>query len=259
MCGIVGAVADRNVVPLLLEGLRRLEYRGYDSAGVAVLDDENKLDRVRSLGKVATLTEAINNRLNGHMGIAHTRWATHGEPSQSNAHPHICRSIVSVVHNGIIENHEQLRKDQNKRGFEFTSETDTEVVVHQIYGYHVDESKDLLSSVRATIEDLEGAYALGVISANEKGRMIAARRGSPLVIGMGIEEYFIASDVAALLPVTQRFMFLEEGDIADIRTNQLVIYNEQGDVVERPVRESEMSADSVERGEYRHYMLKEIY
>jgi len=259
MCGIVGAVADRNVVPLLLEGLRRLEYRGYDSAGVAVLDDENKLDRVRSLGKVATLTEAINNRLNGHMGIAHTRWATHGEPSQSNAHPHVCRSIVSVVHNGIIENHEQLRNDQNKRGFEFTSETDTEVVVHQIYGYHVDESKDLLSAVRATIEDLEGAYALGVISANEKGRMIAARRGSPLVIGMGIEEYFIASDVAALLPVTQRFMFLEEGDIADIRTNQLVIYNEQGDVVELPVRESDMSADSVERGDYRHYMLKEIY
>ena len=259
MCGIVGAVADRNVVPVLLEGLRRLEYRGYDSAGIAILDAENKLDRVRSLGKVTTLTEAINNRLNGHTGIAHTRWATHGVPSQSNAHPHICRSTVSVVHNGIIENHEQLRQEQKERGFEFTSETDTEVVVHQIYGYHVDESKDLLSAVRATIDDLQGAYALGVISAKEKGRMIAARRGSPLVIGIGIEEYFIASDVAALLPVTQRFMFLEEGDIADIRTNQLVIYNEKGDVVERPVRESEMSADSVERGDYRHYMLKEIY
>jgi glucosamine--fructose-6-phosphate aminotransferase (isomerizing) len=259
MCGIVGAVADRNVVPVLLEGLRRLEYRGYDSAGVAILDADAKLDRVRSLGKVATLTEAINDRLNGHMGIAHTRWATHGEPSQSNAHPHICRSIVSVVHNGIIENHEQLRKDQKKRGFEFTSETDTEVVVHQIYGYHVDENYDLLTAVRATVKDLEGAYALGVISAKEKGRMIATRRGSPLVIGIGVEEYFIASDVAALLPVTQRFMFLEEGDIADLRANKLVIYDEQGDVVERPVRESELSADSVEKGGYRHYMLKEIF
>ena len=185
MCGIVGAVADRNIVPILLEGLRRLEYRGYDSAGVAVLDDKNKIDRVRSLGKVATLTEAINNGLNGHIGVAHTRWATHGEPSKSNAHPHICRSTVSVVHNGIIENHEQLRKDQKKRGFEFTSETDTEVVVHQIYGYHVDENEDLLSAVRSTVKDLEGAYALGVISAKEKGRMIAARRGSPLVIGIG--------------------------------------------------------------------------
>ncbi|MCK4586394.1 MAG: glutamine--fructose-6-phosphate transaminase (isomerizing), partial [Gammaproteobacteria bacterium] len=259
MCGIVGAVADRNVVPVLLEGLRRLEYRGYDSAGVAILDSESKLDRVRSLGKVAALTEAINNQLNGHLGIAHTRWATHGEPSQANAHPHICRSTVSVVHNGIIENHEQLREEQIKRGFEFTSETDTEVVVHQIYAYHIDEGQDLLAAVRSTLQDLEGAYALGVISAKEEGRLIAARRGSPLVIGVGIEEYFIASDVAALLPVTQRFMFLEEGDVADIRANKLVIYDEQGDVVERPVRESELSADSVERGKYRHYMLKEIH
>jgi glucosamine--fructose-6-phosphate aminotransferase (isomerizing) len=183
MCGIVGAVAGRNVVPILLEGLRRLEYRGYDSAGIAILDAEGKLDRVRSLGKVVALTEAINNRLSGHIGIAHTRWATHGEPSQSNAHPHICRSTVSVVHNGIIENHEQLRKEQKERGFEFTSETDTEVVVHQIYGYHVDEDNDLLTAVRAAVKDLEGAYALGVISAKEKGRMIATRRGSPLVIG----------------------------------------------------------------------------
>ena len=259
MCGIVGAVAGRNVVPVLLEGLRRLEYRGYDSAGIAILDAEGKLDRVRSLGKVATLTEAINNRLSGHIGIAHTRWATHGEPSQSNAHPHICRSTVSVVHNGIIENHEQLRKEQKKRGFEFTSETDTEVVVHQIYGYHVDEDKDLLTAVRATVKDLEGAYALGVISAKEKGRMIATRRGSPLVIGIGNEEYFIASDIAALLPVTQRFMFLEEGDIADIRADKLVVYDAKDNVVERPVRESEMSADSVNKGDYRHYMLKEIY
>ena len=259
MCGIVGAVANRDVVPILLEGLRRLEYRGYDSAGVAVLDLDGKLDRVRSLGKVATLEEAINNSLSGHLGIAHTRWATHGEPRQANAHPHICRTTVSVVHNGIIENHEHLREEQIKRGFEFTSETDTEVVVHQIYAYHLDEDMDLLSAVRATVKDLEGAYALGVISAREQGRLIAARRGSPLVIGIGNEEYFIASDVAALLPATQQFIYLEEGDIADIRTGLLVIYNEQGDVVERPVCESELSADSVDLGNFDHYMLKEIY
>ncbi|WP_455218414.1 glutamine--fructose-6-phosphate transaminase (isomerizing) [Kaarinaea lacus] len=259
MCGIVGAVADRNVTPVLLEGLRRLEYRGYDSAGVVVLDDAGALDRVRTLGKVATLAEAVGQNLNGRLGIAHTRWATHGEPSQANAHPHICRSTVSVVHNGIIENHEQLREEQKKRGFDFTSETDTEVVVHQIYSYHVDEGRDILEAVKATLKDLDGAYALGVISAKEPGRLIAARRGSPLVIGIGIEEHFIASDVAALLPVTQRFIFLEEGDIADIRRESVTIYNEHGDPVDRPVRESELSADSVERGTYRHYMLKEIY
>ena len=259
MCGIVGALADRNVTPILLEGLRRLEYRGYDSAGIAVLDAQGKLDRVRKLGKVATLAEAIDNQLKGNIGIAHTRWATHGEPSESNAHPHVCRSTVSVVHNGIIENHEQLKEEQIKKGFEFTSQTDTEVVVHQIYGYHVDEGKDLLEAVRATAKDLEGAYALGVISAKEPHRLIAARRGSPLVIGLGIEENFIASDVAALLPVTQRFIFLEEGDIADIRRDEIVIYDENDNQVERPVRESELSADAVDRGKYRHYMLKEIY
>ena len=259
MCGIVGAVSSRNVVPILLEGLRRLEYRGYDSAGVAVLDKNAKLDRVRSLGKVASLTKAIDNSLSGHIGIAHTRWATHGEPSQSNANPHICRSKVSVVHNGIIENHEQLRSEQIKNGFEFTSETDTEVVVHQIYAYHIDKNKDLLDAVRATTTDLEGAYALGVISAQEDGRMIAARRGSPLVIGVGEKEFFIASDVAALLPVTQRFMFLEDGDIADIRASKIIIYDDNGEVVVRQVHDSKLSADAAELGEYKHYMLKEIF
>jgi len=259
MCGIVGAVADRDVVPILVEGLRRLEYRGYDSAGVAVLDSRGKLDRVRSMGKVAMLVEAMEGRLSGNVGIAHTRWATHGVPSQNNAHPHICRDIVSVVHNGIIENHEQLRETQTQAGHIFTSETDTEVVVHQVYDYHVGQGKDLLASVRAAVADFDGAYALGVISAKEEGRLITARRGSPLVIGVGIGEYFIASDVAALLPVTQRFIFLEEGDIADIRRNSLVIYNTQGDEVQRPIKESELSADAVDRGEYRHYMLKEIY
>jgi glucosamine--fructose-6-phosphate aminotransferase (isomerizing) len=259
MCGIVGAIADRNVVPILLEGLRRLEYRGYDSAGVAVVNDNGKLDRVRTPGKVAKLAEAIGDQLSGHLGIAHTRWATHGEPSQSNAHPHICRSTVSVVHNGIIENHEELRQEQKAKGYEFTSQTDTEVVVHQIYDYHVEQNMDLLSAVREAAKDLDGAYALGVISIKEDDRLVAARRGSPLVIGVGIEEYFIASDVAALLPVTQRFIFLEEGDIADLRRSGLVIYNENGDEVQRPIRESELSADAVERGKYRHYMLKEIF
>jgi glucosamine--fructose-6-phosphate aminotransferase (isomerizing) len=259
MCGIVGAVADRDVVPILLEGLRRLEYRGYDSAGVAVLDANGALDRVRSQGKVAALAESMADRLSGRTGIAHTRWATHGVPSEANAHPHICRSKVAVVHNGIIENHEQLRDQQLKQGYEFTSQTDTEVIGHQVYQHHIEHDKDLLEAVRDTVADLEGAYALGVISTQEEGRLIAARSGSPLVIGVGIGEHFIASDVAALLPVTQRFIFLEEGDIADIQRSGVVIYDQSGAQVERPIRESELSADSVERGKYRHYMLKEIY
>ena len=259
MCGIVGAVADRDVVPILVEGLRRLEYRGYDSAGVAVLDAQGCLDRVRSKGKVATLVEAMAGRLSGKVGIAHTRWATHGEPSESNAHPHVCRNTVSVVHNGIIENHQQLREEQTKKGYEFTSQTDTEVVVHQIYEYHVEQGEDLLTAVRDAVDDFEGAYALGVISAKEEGRLIAARSGSPLVIGVGIGEYFIASDVAALLPVTQHFIFLEEGDIADIHRSGIVIYDAEGKQVERTICESELSADAVGRGEYRQYMLKEIF
>ncbi|MBL1275098.1 MAG: glutamine--fructose-6-phosphate transaminase (isomerizing) [Ectothiorhodospiraceae bacterium] len=259
MCGIVGAVADRDVVPILLEGLRRLEYRGYDSAGIAVLDATGNLDRVRSMGKVAKLAESMEDKLSGKVGIAHTRWATHGVPSQSNAHPHICRGTVSVVHNGIIENHEQLRATQTQNGHKFTSETDTEVVVHQIYDYHTDQGQDLLTAVQSAVADFDGAYALGVISSKEQGRMITARRGSPLVIGVGIGEYFIASDVAALLPVTQRFIFLEEGDIADIRRTSLDIYDAKGNKVKRPIKESELSADAVDRGEYRHFMLKEIF
>lgn len=259
MCGIVGAVADRDVVPILMEGLRRLEYRGYDSAGVAVLDAQGDLNRVRAMGKVAMLAEAMSDTLSGQLGIAHTRWATHGVPSESNAHPHICRHTVSVVHNGIIENHEQLRKAQTLAGHKFTSETDTEVVVHQIHDYHIDQGLDLLAAVQAAVADFEGAYALGVISTQEQGRLISARRGSPLVIGVGIGEYFIASDVAALLPVTQRFIFLEEGDVADIRRSGVVIYDAQGKQVQRPIKESELSADAIDRGEYRHYMLKEIF
>ncbi|MCW8956231.1 MAG: glutamine--fructose-6-phosphate transaminase (isomerizing) [Gammaproteobacteria bacterium] len=259
MCGIVGAVAERNVTPILLEGLRRLEYRGYDSAGIAVINDEGCLDRVRKVGKVENLAESLKSHpLEGLMGIAHTRWATHGEPSEPNAHPHICDRKVAVVHNGIIENHSELRQQQKANGFVFTSETDTEVVVHQIQAYKA-KGNDLLAAVQKAREDLDGAYALGVMATDEPGRLVAARSGSPLVIGVGFGEYFIASDVAALLPVTQRFIFLEEGDIADIRAHSLNLYDRDNKPVEREIRTSELSVDSVSRGEYRHYMMKEIH
>ncbi len=259
MCGIVGAVAERDVTPILLEGLKRLEYRGYDSAGIAVLNASGELERQRAVGKVSVLESGMEQRpLHGHTGIAHTRWATHGKPTESNAHPHICSDSVAVVHNGIIENHESLRQQQKTGGYRFTSETDTETVVHQVHHY-LEQGKDLLGAVRAAVGDLEGAYALGVVSIAEPERLIAARLGSPLVIGVGIGEHFIASDVAALLPVTQRFIFLEEGDIADIRRDELTIYDVRGKQVERPVRESELTADAAERGNYRHYMQKEIF
>ena len=259
MCGIVGAVAERDVTPILLEGLKRLEYRGYDSAGIAVLNSGGCLERQRAVGKVSVLESGMEKLpLQGHTGIAHTRWATHGKPTESNAHPHICSESVAVVHNGIIENHESLRQQQKAAGYRFTSETDTETVVHQVHHY-LEQGKDLLDAVRATVADLEGAYALGVVSTAEPERLIAARLGSPLVIGVGIGEHFIASDVAALLPVTQRFIFLEEGDIADIRRDELIIYDARGKQVERPVRESELTADAAERGNYRHYMQKEIF
>jgi len=259
MCGIVGAIAQREVAPILLEGLRRLEYRGYDSAGVAVMNSRAELERIRTTGKVAELVNAYDRSpVQGLSGIAHTRWATHGKPTESNAHPHICQNKVAVVHNGIIENHEALREQQKKQGFTFTSDTDTEVVAHQVY-YHLDQGDNLLEAVQHTCRDMEGAYALGIISISEPDRLIAARRGSPLVIGVGIGEYYIASDVAALLPVTQRFVFLEDGDIADLTSHGMVIYNSDGEQVERAECRSELSADAVERGEYRHYMLKEIY
>lgn len=258
MCGIVGGIAQRNVVPILLEGLKRLEYRGYDSAGLAVINNQ-QIYRKRELGKVKGLEALLEaDPISGHIGIAHTRWATHGKPSTANAHPHICRHKVAVVHNGIIENHEHLREVQQQLGYEFTSETDTEVIVHEIY--HALESSDgLLNAVKKTIKKLDGAYALGIMSAENPDTLIACRKGSPLVIGVGIGEYFIASDVAALLPVTQRFIFLEEGDIAAITINGLVIYDLHDQLVSRPIIESQLTADSVDKGEYRHYMLKEIY
>ena len=259
MCGIVGAVAERNVTPILLEGLRRLEYRGYDSAGIAVLDQDDCISRVRRVGKVKELSNALEKtEVRGMLGVAHTRWATHGEPSEKNAHPHVCNQSVVIVHNGIIENHSELREQQSSAGFDFTSQTDTEVAVHQIEHY-LKQQGDLLAAVRLAVDDFEGAYALGVMSNSDNNRLIATRRGSPLVIGVGIGEYFIASDAAALLPVTRRFIYLEEGDIADIRSNALVIYNDKGEAVEREIKESELSADATAKGEYRHFMLKEIH
>ena len=259
MCGIVGAIADRDIVPILIDGLKRLEYRGYDSAGAAVINGTGVIHRARKPGKVKELeAEAQRIKLHGNIGIAHTRWATHGKPTQSNAHPHICRDKVAIVHNGIIENHEKLREQQKKQGYEFTSETDTEVIVHQIY-HHIEQGKDLLEAVRSATKELEGAYALGVISVDDTSRLITARRGSPLVLGVADGEYFIASDVAALIPVTQKFIFLEEGDIADISTNGFTIYDEDGNQVERKQHKSKLSADAIELGDYSHYMLKEIY
>ncbi len=258
MCGIVGGIAQRNVVPILIEGLKRLEYRGYDSAGLAVVHD-NEIYRKRELGKVRGLEALIDaDPIAGYLGIAHTRWATHGKPSTANAHPHVSRDKIVVVHNGIIENHEHLRGEQTGNGYIFTSETDTEVIVHEIH--HARETTDnLLSAVKQTIKKLEGAYALGIMSTDEPDTLIACRKGSPLVIGVGFGEYFIASDVAALLPVTQRFIFLEEGDIAKITIKELLIYDVNDQLVKRPIKQSQLTADAVDKGEYRHYMLKEIY
>jgi len=259
MCGIVGAVAHRDVTPILLEGLRRLEYRGYDSAGIAVLNGDNLLERTRVAGKIEDLERALEgDQLSGNTGIAHTRWATHGKPTIENAHPHVCRDQLALVHNGIIENHEKLREQQTNLGYKFSSDTDSEVIVNQIYDY-LDKGEDLLSAVLNTTMMLEGAYALGVINKNDPDRIIATRSGSPLVIGIGIGEYFIASDVFALLPVTQQFIFLEEGDIADLSRDSLTIYDKNNNVVERPVSLSELSTESADKAGFRHYMLKEIY
>ncbi|MGI9245978.1 MAG: glutamine--fructose-6-phosphate transaminase (isomerizing) [Steroidobacteraceae bacterium] len=259
MCGIVGAVAQRDVVPILIEGLRRLEYRGYDSAGVAVLNGSGNIKRMRTVGKVRMLQDAIAvDPTHGPVGIAHTRWATHGSPSERNAHPHISRDGIAIVHNGIIENHEELRDELIKAGYEFTSETDTEVIAHRIH-YHLRLTRELFKAVRATVAELQGAYALAVISQDDPERIILAREGCPVVVGLGEGENFVASDVAALLPVTRRFVFLEEGDVCEIRRDSLRILDRQGDSVQRPVRESELSADAAEKGEFPHYMLKEIH
>jgi glutamine---fructose-6-phosphate transaminase (isomerizing) len=258
MCGIVGVVAERNSVPILMEGLRRLEYRGYDSAGIAVLEN-GRVARLRTVGKVKVLQEALDAApIGGHVGIAHTRWATHGVPTTHNAHPHLSRDGVAIVHNGIIENHEALRADLKGLGYAFTSETDTEVVAHRIH-HHLNTSADLFEAVRKTVAELQGAYAIAAVCEADPECIVVAREGCPVVIGLGIDENFVASDVAALLPVTRRFMFLEEGDVAEIRRKSVKIVDKAGAGAQRAMRESELPADAVERGQSRHFMLKEIH
>ena len=259
MCGIVGAVAGRDVVPVLIEGLRRLEYRGYDSAGVAVLDGTGSIKRLRTVGKVRKLQDALEaDPTQGLLGIAHTRWATHGVPSERNAHPHISKDGIAIVHNGIIENHDELRDELKRAGYEFSSETDTEVIAHRIH-YHLKVTGDLFKAVRATVAELEGAYALAVISKDDPERIVLARQGCPVVVGLGEGENFVASDVAALLPVTRRFVFLEEGDVGEIRRTSFRIIDREGNTVQRREWLSEQSPDAAEKGEFAHYMLKEIY
>lgn len=259
MCGIVGAVASRDVTPILIEGLRRLEYRGYDSAGVALITAAGTLERRRAQGKVRLLADAIVERpVEGHRGIAHTRWATHGVPSERNAHPHFSEDRLALVHNGIIENHAALRTDLQARGYVFTSETDTEVVAHLLNDC-VKHSGDLLQAMHVMIGQLHGAYAIVALDVRDPNRLVCARAGCPVVLGEGTGEYYVASDVQALLPQTRNFRFLEEGDVAEITQQGLRVFDRSGAPVDRALRVSEQSADAVERGEYAHYMLKEIH
>ena len=259
MCGIVGAVGDRNVPPILIEGLKRLEYRGYDSAGLAVITAEGGIARRRQVGKVQELVNAITAQpVSGNIGIAHTRWATHGVPTIENAHPHASNERVCIVHNGIIENFEQLREGLIAQGYTFTSETDSETIAHLIDSY-LAGGADLLEAVRNTIKRLEGAYSLGVVCKDDPTRIVAARSGSPLVIGKGIGENFIASDVLALKAVTDRFIFLEEGDLVEIRKNSISIWNVADESVIRTDVKVEMGHDDTDKGNYRHHMQKEIF
>ena len=258
MCGIVGAVAERNITPILLEGLKRLEYRGYDSAGVAVFTNAGKLERMRRPGKVSELEQALlGEPLVGRLGIAHTRWATHGAPCERNAHPHFSGDLA-VVHNGIIENHEVLREQRKGLGYVFTSDTDTEVIAH-LLNHKLKDLGDLTVALKATVKELHGAYGLAVVSASQPDRVVAARSGSPLVIGLGLGENFLASDQLALRQVTDRFMYLEEGDIADIRRESVQIWDVNGQSVEREAVQYRDGAEAADKGEYRHFMLKEIH
>ena len=258
MCGIVGAVAQRDVAEILVEGLRRLEYRGYDSAGVAIVDTESSLTRIRRLGKVQELADAVNEaKVVGGTGIAHTRWATHGEPSEINAHPHMSGDIT-VVHNGIIENHEELRELLKSRGYQFESQTDTEVIAHMVE-WELRSASTLVEAVQKTAKQLEGAYGTVAMDRKDPSRIVVARSGSPIVIGFGVGENFLASDQLALLNVTRRFMFLEEGDVAEITRREVSVFDANGESVKREVKETEVSHDAGDKGEYRHYMLKEIH
>lgn len=257
MCGIVGAIARRDVVPVLLEGLRKLEYRGYDSAGLAVVNDG--LHRLRSVGRVSGLADmAQRANISGSLGIAHTRWATHGAPNERNAHPHVSHDGLSIVHNGIIENHEAIRTRLAKAGYVFDSDTDTEVVAHLMHS-HLEPAGDLLEAVRRTVAELAGAFAIAVLAEKMPDRLIVARQGAPLLLGLGNGENFCASDASALLQVTKRMVYLEEGDVVELREDGYRIIDAHGDDAQRPVHESKLSADAVELGPYQHYMQKEIF
>ncbi|MDF1655627.1 MAG: glutamine--fructose-6-phosphate transaminase (isomerizing) [Coxiellaceae bacterium] len=259
MCGIVGAVAQRNIAQILLEGLKRLEYRGYDSAGMAIIHpDSHQVQRIRAKGKVERLADMLNaNLLQGQLGIAHTRWATHGQPNTTNAHPHFSNDTVAVVHNGIIENHVALRQQMTKLGYEFQSETDSEVIAHMIH-HELKTSKDLHEAIEKTIAQLDGAYALGIVCQDYPEQLYAVRKGSPLVIGKGIGENFIASDPLALLPVTQQFIYLEDDDIAEITIDKVTIYH-HNEEVDREVHTSDASINQTSKGKFRHFMQKEIF
>ena len=258
MCGIVGAVAKRNVVSTLIEGLSRLEYRGYDSAGLAVLSEGN-IERVRAVGRVAAMTEkALQINLCGNVGIGHTRWATHGGVTENNAHPHVSKDEIAVVHNGIIENHDEQREKLKKLGYEFTSQTDTEVIAHLIHFYH-SQNITLLAATQMAVSELTGAFAISVISVKEPEHMVTARLGCPLLIGLGEGENFIASDVSAVLSVTRKVIYLEDGDVADISDNNVTIYGRDGNILERKIHMSDVSLASMELGPYAHFMQKEIH
>jgi len=259
MCGIVGAIAERNVVPILVEGLRRLEYRGYDSAGISVIDDDGELALCRTVGKVSMLEEKLAKApMRGRLGVAHTRWATHGGVTEANAHPHVSGGRVAVIHNGIIENFQAIKDDLVARGYEFSSETDTEVAAHLVHDY-LKQGDDLVTAVGKAVRKFEGAYALLVIDAEDPERIVVSRVASPLVIGLGLGENFVASGVPALLPVTQRFVYLEQGDLAEITRERVRIFDAAGVPVERDVHETQWDSESAEKGPYRHFMLKEIF
>jgi glutamine---fructose-6-phosphate transaminase (isomerizing) len=259
MCGIVGAIAERNIVPVLVEGLKRLEYRGYDSAGIAVLQPNHKLGLRRTIGKVAQLEQKLASApLSGRLGVAHTRWATHGGVTEANAHPHLSGDRVAVIHNGIIENYEPIKAELIAKGYEFKSETDTEVAAHLVHEY-LKQGHDLLEAVRLAVQRFVGAYALLVFDAQDPDRIVVTRIASPLVIGLGIGENFVASGVPALLPVTQRFIYLEQGDVAEIMRDAVRIFDPKGNPVTREVHETQWTADNADKGPYRHFMLKEIF
>jgi glucosamine--fructose-6-phosphate aminotransferase (isomerizing) len=261
MCGIVGGVANTDIIPLLLDGLKRLEYRGYDSSGLVTLSQNNKLVRERAVGKVINLKKKLKlnkNKIEGTIGLAHTRWATHGEPSDKNAHPHISKNSISIVHNGIIENYLDLKDSQIEQGYEFTSETDTEVIAHAI-DFAMQSSNSLLDATQKVIKTLYGSYGIGVISSDYPHEIIAARKGSPLVIGIGDNGNYLASDQIALLSITREFIFLEEGDVAELKIDKITIYDFDGNLVNRPIKTSKLKVGQVDLGDYDHFMQKEIF